>query len=131
MLEDIVPDIVVYIIAVIVGIATGVVQFFLLYKFVTSVTGGKAGIKTLIFAVTQFLFPFIILLTCAFLFPGGLMWLGIGAAASLVTCAVVKFVFMSKNKDTPDKNKGKKSIDAPVKNKAKKSKEVPAKKKGK
>ena len=97
------PDILVYIIAVIVGIATGVVQFFLLYKFVTSVTGGKAGSKTLLFAVTQFLFPFVILLICAFLLPAGLMWLGIGAAASLITCAVVKFVFMSKKKNVSDK----------------------------
>jgi len=105
VLENIVPDTVGYIIAVIVGIATGVVQFFLLYKFVTSVTGGKAGIKTLIFAVTQFLFPFVILLTCAFLLPGGLMWLGIGAAASLITCAVIKFVFMTKKKDVPKENK--------------------------
>jgi len=59
------------------------------------------------------------------------MWLGIGVAASLVTCAVVKFVFMTKKKDTPDKNKGKKSIDAPVKKKGKKNKEVHFKKKGK
>jgi accessory gene regulator protein AgrB len=108
VLENFLPDIVVYIVAVVVGIATGVVQFFLLYKFVTSVTGGKAGIKTLIFAITQFLFPFVILLICAFLLPGGLMWLGIGAAASLVTCAIVKFVFMNKKKDAPEKKKGKK-----------------------
>jgi len=103
-----VPDIVVFIIALIFGIATGVVQFFLLYKFVTSVTGGKTGSKTLIFAVTQFLFPFVILVICAFLLPGGLMWLGIGAAASLITCAVVKFVFMNKGKNAPVKGKGKK-----------------------
>jgi len=103
-----VPDVVVYIIAVFVGIATGVVQFLLLYKFVTSVTGGKAGSKTVIFAITQFLFPFVILVIFAFLLPSGLMWLGIGAAASLVTCAVVKFVFMTKKKDVPDKSKRKK-----------------------
>ena len=109
MLENIVPDIVGYIIAVIVGIATGVVQFFLLYKFVTSVTGGKAGSKTLLFAITQFLFPFVILVICAFLLPAGLMWLGIGAAASLVTCAIIKFVFLTKKNDVSDKNKRKKS----------------------
>jgi accessory gene regulator protein AgrB len=108
VLENIVPDIVGYIIAVFVGLATGVVQFLLLYKFVTSVTGGKAGSKTLLFAVTQFLFPFVILVACAFLLPSGLMWLGIGAAASLVTCAVVKFVFLTKKKDVPVKSKGRK-----------------------
>jgi len=108
MLENIMPDILVYVIAAVVGLATGVVQFLLLYKFVTSVTGGKAGSKTLLFAITQFLFPFAILVICAFILPSGLMWLGIGAAASLVTCAVVKFVFMTKKKDIPVKNKGKK-----------------------
>ena len=125
------PEIITYIIAVIVGIATGVVQFFLLYKFVTSVTGGKAGSKTVLFAITQFLFPFVILVICAFVLPSGLMWLGIGAAASLVSCAVVKFVFMSKKKDSSDKSKGKKSKDAPVDKKGKKNKEIPPKKKGK
>jgi accessory gene regulator protein AgrB len=105
VLEELLPDTVGYVIAVIVGLATGVVQFLLLFKFVTSVTGGKAGVKTLIFAITQFLFPFVILVACAFLLPSGLMWLGIGAAASLVTCAVVKFVFMTKKKDVPDKKK--------------------------
>jgi len=109
MLENIMPDILVYVIAAVVGLATGVVQFLLLYKFVTSVTGGKTGSKTLLFAITQFLFPFAILIICAFILPSGLMWLGIGAAASLVTCAVVKFVFMTKKKkDVTVKNKGKK-----------------------
>jgi ABC-type methionine transport system permease subunit len=121
VLENIIPETVGYIIAVIVGVATGVVQFMLLYKFVTSVTGGKAGSKTLLFAITQFLFPFAILVICAFLLPSGLMWLGIGAAASLVTCAVVKFVFMNKKKDTSDK-KVKKSKEVPAKNKVKKKK---------
>ena len=107
MLENIMPDILVYVIAAVVGLATGVVQFLLLYKFVTSVTGGKAGSKTLLFAITQFLFPFAILVICAFILPSGLMWLGIGAAASLVTCAVIKFVFMTKKKDIPKKKKGK------------------------
>ena len=76
-----------------IGIVTGVIQFYLLYKFVTSVTGGKSGIKTIIFAVTQFLFPFAVLVICAFLLTDNLMWIGIGAAASLITCAVVRFVF--------------------------------------
>ena len=86
------------IIAVIIGVVTGVIQFFLLFKFVTSVTGGKAGMKTLLFAITQFLFPFAILVICAFLLPESLMWVGIGIAASLITCAVIRFVRVSKRK---------------------------------
>jgi len=82
--------------SVFIGIVTGVVQFYLLYKFVTTVTGGKSGSRTVIFAITQFLFPFAILVLCAFLLPDSLMWVGIGAAASLIISAVIKFVFVSK-----------------------------------
>jgi len=84
------------ILSVLIGIITGVVQFYLLFKFVTTVTGGKSGNKTILFAITQFLFPFAVLVLCAFLLPETLMWVGIGAAASLIICAVIKFVFTSK-----------------------------------
>ena len=100
-------DIFIYAISLLIGGATGVVQFFLLYKFVTSVTGGKTGTKTIIFAVTQFLFPFAILVICAFLLPDSLMWVGIGVAAALITCAIIRFVKVSKQKELP-KNKKKK-----------------------
>ena len=96
------------IIGLVIGLVTGVIQFYLLYKFVTSVTGGKAGKKTVIFAITQFMFPFAVLLLCAFLLTDSLMWVGIGAAASLITCAVIKFVFVSKQKSSETKGKQKK-----------------------
>jgi len=96
LLEGLLNDIVIKIIAVVIGVATGVVQFFLLYKFITSVTGGKMGTKTLLFAITQFVFPFAILVICAFMFPSSLMWAGIGMASSLITCAVVKFIRVSR-----------------------------------
>jgi len=83
----------VILLSILIGIITGVIQFYLLYKFVTSVTGGKSGIRTLIFAITQFLFPFAVLVICAFLLTDNLMWIGIGAAASLIICAVIRFVF--------------------------------------
>ena len=98
MLEDIMGETLSKVVAVLIGIATGAVQFFLLYKFVTSVTGGKASTKTILFALTQFLFPFSILVICAFLLPNCLMWVGIGIASSLITCAVVRFVLVSKRK---------------------------------
>jgi len=90
--------------SIFIGLVTGAIQFYLLYKFVTSVTGGKAGSKTIIFAITQFLFPFVVLLLCAFLLTDNLMWVGIGAAASLITSAVIRFVFASKFEKKPDKN---------------------------
>ena len=105
MLEGLISDIIIKIIAVVIGVATGVVQFFLLYKFITSVTGGKMGTKTLLFAITQFIFPFAILVICAFLFPNSLMWAGIGMASSLITCAVVKFIIVSKQKELPKKKR--------------------------
>ena len=118
MLEGLINDIVIKIIAVVVGIATGAVQFFLLYNFITSVTGGKTGTKTLIFAITQFIFPFAILVICAFLFPNSLLWAGIGMASSLIICAVIRFIkvskhtmskhTMSKQKETSKKKKKKK-----------------------
>ena len=92
-------DILFHIIAVLIGLATGAVQFFLLYKFVTTVTGSKVSNKTIIFALTQFLFPFAVLVICAFLLPHSLMWVGIGIGVSLVTCAIIKFLVKPKKKD--------------------------------
>ena len=96
------------VIGLIVGIITGIIQFYLLSKFVTTVTGGKSGSKTLIFALTQFLFPFAILIICAFLIGDSLMWVGIGIASALIIGAVIKFVIVSKlpaKQDTKPKSK--------------------------
>ena len=79
-----------------IGIISGVIQFFLLLKFTTSVTGGKAGGKTVIFAVTQFLLPLAVLILCALFLNANLMWVGIGMAAALIGSAIVKFVLLSK-----------------------------------
>lgn len=84
------------IIGLVIGIITGIIQFYLLSKFVTSVTGSKFGNKTVLFAITQFLFPFAVLVLCAFLIGDSLMWVGIGIASALIISAVIKFVFVSK-----------------------------------
>jgi len=81
-----------------IGIASGVVQFFLLLKFTTAVTGGKINGKVAIFAITQFLFPFAVLLLCAFFLNEKLMWVGIGMAAALIISAVIRFLTVSKSK---------------------------------
>jgi len=75
---------------------TGIIQFLLLQKFTGAVSLGKITNKTVIFAITQFLFPFAVLVLCAFFLTNNLMWVGIGIAASLIACAVVKFVIFSK-----------------------------------
>jgi hypothetical protein len=86
-------------IGILIGIPTGVVQFYLLFRFVTSVTGGKFGSKTIIFALTQILFPFAVLVTVAFLLPDSLMWTGISTGAALICSAIVRFVLTSRAKD--------------------------------
>jgi len=80
-----------------IGVATGAIQFFLLSKFTTSITGGKTGTKTVLFALTQFLFPFAVLLISALLLKSDILPIGVGIAGSLVICAVVKFLMYSRS----------------------------------
>lgn len=71
-----------------IGIASGAFQFWMLSRFTRSVTTGKFGVKTVPIAVAQFLFPFIVLIGCAFLLTDGLLWAGVGMAVVLIACAV-------------------------------------------
>ena len=84
--------------ALLVGLVTGAIQYYLLFKFVNNITGNGVGKKTVLFALTQFLFPFAVLIICAFLLPDNLLWVGIGIAAALIVFAVVRFVRVSKEK---------------------------------
>ena len=86
-------------IAIIIGIIAGIIQFYLLQKFTGAVTMGKITNKTVIFAITQFLFPFAVLVACAFLIGDKLLWVGIGIASSLIICAIIRFIKVSKSKD--------------------------------
>gem|GEM_PF-1112258 len=98
------------IIGLLIGIASGLVQFVLLYKFITTVTGGKVGGKTVIFAITQFLFPFAILVLCGLFLTDSLMWVGIGMGASLIISACIRFYLVSKaGKDVKTGKKAKKA----------------------
>ena len=90
---------------IIIGIVSGIVQFFLLSMFTTSVAAGKLSKKTLFFAFTQFLLPFAVLLLSA-IFLGEtilgenfLMWIGIGMAGALIISAVIRFIIVSKSKN--------------------------------
>jgi len=96
------------IIGLVIGIASGFIQFLLLYSFVTSVTG-KMGRKTVIFAITQFLFPFTVLLLCGLFLIDTLMWVGIGMGAALITSAVIKFFILGKSDNTKKSTKKSKS----------------------
>jgi len=80
----------------VIGAVSGTVQFFLLSKFTGFITGGKSGKKTILFAVTQFLLPFAVLVLCAFLLSDELLLVGIGMAAALIVCAAVRFFIVSR-----------------------------------
>jgi len=76
----------------VIGAAAGAVQFWILSKFTGAVIRGRFGNKTVLFAIVQFLLPFIVLLGCAFLLPGSLLWAGVGIAASLTISALIRFL---------------------------------------
>ena len=80
------------VIGLIVGAAAGAFSFRMLLKLTGSIIRGTFNNKTALFAATQFLLPFAVLLGCALLIPESLMWVGIGIAATLIICAAVRFI---------------------------------------
>ena len=76
-----------------IGIVAGAFQFWMLTRLTRSITGGKFTVKTVPIALAQFLFPFAVLLGCAFLVTDGLIWAGAGLAVTLTVCAAVWFVY--------------------------------------
>ena len=93
----------------VIGAIAGTVQFFLLSRFTGAVTKGKVNNKTIIFALTQFLFPFAVLVACAFFIPDSLMWAGIGMGGALVISAVTKFILTTRGAEVKGNKSGKKS----------------------
>jgi len=85
-------------IGLLIGFLSGAVQFFLLQKFVGTLSKGQVSNRTVIFAVTQFLFPFIVLVICGFFIGDSLLWVGIGMAAALIAGGVLRFVGVLKKK---------------------------------
>lgn len=85
-------------VGLLIGFASGAVQFYLLQKFVGTISKGKITNKTVLFAITQFLFPFLVLVVCGFFFGDVLMWVGIGMAVALITGGVLRFVGVFKKK---------------------------------
>ena len=83
-------------IGLIIGIVSGAVQFLMLAKFTSSVTGESFNKKTALFAVFQFALPIIVLVGCALLIEGSLLWAAIGMTGMLMLCAFVRFILTSK-----------------------------------
>jgi hypothetical protein len=83
------------IVGFIIGVISGTIQFWLLSKFTGSVVKGKISGKTILFAVSQFFFPFAVLLISAIVLLESLLWTGVGMGAALVVSAVIKFLIVS------------------------------------
>ena len=76
----------------IIGVASGVLQFWMLAKFTKAVTGGGLDKKAVLFGVFQFFLPLAVLLGCAFLLSDALVWAAVGIAGSLVLCALARYI---------------------------------------
>lgn len=85
-------DLISEMVGLLIGAASGVGQFFMLSVFTRSITSGTISIKSVLFGVSQFFLPIVVLLCCALLFPKGLMWSAIGIAATLIGCSATRFI---------------------------------------
>ena len=78
------------------GAASGVIQFWMLSRFTKAVTNSQGRIsfnnKFVLLAVSQIFFPMIILACCALLLRQSLLWIGVSMAASLIVCAIARFL---------------------------------------
>jgi len=64
----------------------------MLSKFTGMITGGKIDSSAALLGVSQFLLPLVVLLGCAFLLSGSLIWAGAGMASVLIVLAVIRFI---------------------------------------
>jgi len=85
-------------IGLIIGVVSGAVQFLMLGKFTASVTGGSFNKKSVLFAISQFFLPLVILLGCALLYRKGLLWAAIGMTVALISCSAVRFFLSNTNR---------------------------------
>ena len=76
----------------VIGGVSGFMQFILLAKFTESITSGAVDKKTVLIGVSQFFLPLAVLLGCAFLFTGTVIWAAAGMVTALILCAVVRFI---------------------------------------
>ena len=83
-------------IGLIIGVVSGILQFWMLVRFTKAITGDGLDKKAVLFGVCQFLLPLIVLVGCAFLLRGSLLWAAIGMVVVLVSCSTIKFVFIKK-----------------------------------
>ena len=81
----------------IIGVVSGAIQFQMLSRFTCAISLGDINTKIVLIAVAQFLLPPVVLICCTLLLPQGLLWAGIGMAATLIICAVTRVVLTIRN----------------------------------
>lgn len=87
-----------------IGLAAGLVHFYVLSRFTAMVTGGSFTMRTAALGIVQFLIPMAALLLCALLLRGQLLWAGIGMAGTLITSSTVKLILTGRRKGRDGQN---------------------------
>lgn len=81
-------------VGLLIGVAVGVAQIFLLSKFTTGITGAggtsPSASAFILAGIAQLLLPFAVLVAVAFLYIEALLWAGIGAGTSLIILGIIK-----------------------------------------
>ena len=81
-----------------IGAASGCAQFWMLSKFYGQAATRKRSISTVIFVFSQFLLPFILLLSTMMILTDGAMLVGIGMLAALLLCYVGERLYIKRGK---------------------------------
>ena len=79
-------------IGLLIGIVSGVFQFWLLTIFTKGITSGTVDIRHILLGLIQFFLPVGVLTGVAFLRRDELLWAGIGIAGALLIGAFVKYL---------------------------------------
>jgi hypothetical protein len=85
-----------------IGAASGGAHFWLLSRFTRAVTGGGLSGRAALLGAAQFFLPLAVLLAVALLRRELLLTTGVGMAASLIGCAVVRF-FIKRTRERGEK----------------------------
>ena len=83
-------------IGLLIGVAAGVLQFWLLTKFVKGLTTGAVDISYILLGLVQFILPLGILVGVAFIRREDLLWAGTGIAGALIVGAVLKYIVFAR-----------------------------------
>jgi hypothetical protein len=81
-----------------IGAISGSAQYWMLSKFYGQSATRKRSISTVIFVFSQFLLPFILLLSTMMILTDGALLVGIGMLAALLLCYVGERLYIKRAK---------------------------------